>query len=46
MVVSVRLFAGLRERAGAARVEIELPEPATVGDLLAGRDPEQAPARA
>jgi molybdopterin synthase catalytic subunit/molybdopterin converting factor small subunit len=34
MVVSVRLFAGLRERAGAARVEVELPEPATVADLL------------
>jgi MoaE-MoaD fusion protein len=35
MLVSVRLFAGLRERAGAARVEVELPEPATVADLLA-----------
>jgi molybdopterin synthase catalytic subunit len=38
MVVSVRLFAGLRERAGAARVEVELPEPATVGDLLAAME--------
>jgi MoaE-MoaD fusion protein len=35
MLVSVRLFAGLRERAGAARVEVELPERATVADLLA-----------
>src|ERR671923_1026502 len=34
MVVSVRLFAGLRERAGAARVEVELPDEATVADLL------------
>jgi molybdopterin synthase catalytic subunit len=32
--ISVRLFAGLRERAGAERVEIELPEGASVGDLL------------
>jgi MoaE-MoaD fusion protein len=38
MLVSVRLFAGLRERAGAARVEIELPEAATVGDLLAAME--------
>jgi len=35
MRVSVRLFAGLRERAGHDRIEVELPEPATVGDLLA-----------
>jgi MoaE-MoaD fusion protein len=35
MLVSVRLFAGLRERAGSDRIEVELPEPATVGDLLA-----------
>jgi molybdopterin synthase catalytic subunit/molybdopterin converting factor small subunit len=34
MLVSVRLFAGLRERAGSARVEVELPDDATVGDLL------------
>ena len=33
--VSVRLFAGLRERAGAERVEVELPDGATVADLLA-----------
>jgi MoaE-MoaD fusion protein len=38
MLVSVRLFAGLRERAGAANVEVELPEPATVADLLAAMD--------
>jgi len=35
MLVSVRLFAGLRERAGTAHVEVELPDDATVGDLLA-----------
>jgi molybdopterin synthase catalytic subunit len=35
MLVSVRLFAGLRERAGAAHVDVELPDDATVGDLLA-----------
>jgi molybdopterin synthase catalytic subunit/molybdopterin converting factor small subunit len=38
MLVSVRLFAGLRERAGAARVDVELPEPATVADLLAAME--------
>jgi MoaE-MoaD fusion protein len=35
MKVSVRLFAGLRERAGAQHVEVELPEGAVVEDLLA-----------
>jgi molybdopterin converting factor subunit 1 len=35
MRVSVRLFAGLRERAGGERVEVELPEGAVVEDLLA-----------
>jgi molybdopterin converting factor subunit 1 len=35
MKVSVRLFAGLRERAGSDHVEIELPEGASVADLLA-----------
>jgi molybdopterin converting factor small subunit len=34
MIVSVRLFAILRERAGATTIEIELPEPATVDDAL------------
>ena len=38
MVVSVRLFAGLRERAGSDRVEVELPEGAVVSDLLALMD--------
>jgi molybdopterin converting factor subunit 1 len=33
--VSVRLFAGLRERAGSERIEVELPDGAVVGDLLA-----------
>jgi MoaE-MoaD fusion protein len=33
--VSVRLFAGLRERAGTDRLDVELPEGANVGDLLA-----------
>jgi MoaE-MoaD fusion protein len=35
MRVSVRLFAGLRERAGTDRLEIELPEDARVADVLA-----------
>jgi molybdopterin converting factor subunit 1 len=35
MRVSVRLFAGLRERAGTDRIEIELPESARVADVLA-----------
>jgi molybdopterin synthase catalytic subunit len=35
VTVSVRLFAGLRERAGSERVEVELPEGASVADLLA-----------
>lgn len=35
MRVPVRLFAGLRERAGAASIDVEVPEPATVGGLLA-----------
>jgi MoaE-MoaD fusion protein len=34
MLVSVRLFAALRERAGSDRVEVELPDGATVSDLL------------
>jgi molybdopterin synthase catalytic subunit len=32
--VSVRLFAGLRERAGSERIDVELPDGARVGDLL------------
>ena len=35
MRVVVRLFAGLRERAGVDRIEVELADGATVGDLLA-----------
>jgi molybdopterin converting factor subunit 1 len=35
MQVSVRLFAGLRERAGADRIEVELPDGARVADVLA-----------
>jgi molybdopterin synthase catalytic subunit len=39
MHVRVRLFAGLRERAGFNEVELELPEGATVGDALARLQP-------
>jgi MoaE-MoaD fusion protein len=35
MKVSVRLFAGLRERAGGQHVEVDLPDGAVVEDLLA-----------
>jgi MoaE-MoaD fusion protein len=35
MHVSVRLFAGLRERAGTDRLEVELPDGASVADVLA-----------
>ena len=35
MHVSVRLFAGLRERAGEDQIELELPDTASVGDALA-----------
>ncbi len=35
MHVAIRLFAGLRERAGAEAVELELPDGARVGDALA-----------
>jgi MoaE-MoaD fusion protein len=38
MVVTVRLFAGLRERAGRDRVEVELPDGAVVSDLLAAME--------
>ena len=36
MRVTVRLFAGLRERAGAAELTLELPDGARVADALAG----------
>jgi MoaE-MoaD fusion protein len=35
VLISVRLFAGLRERAGTDRLEVELPENAKVADVLA-----------
>jgi molybdopterin synthase catalytic subunit len=35
VLISVRLFAGLRERAGTDRLEVELPEGAKVADVLA-----------
>ena len=35
MLISVRLFAGLRERAGTDRLEVELPDDARVADVLA-----------
>ena len=35
MVVTVRLFAGLRERAGRAELELDLPDGARVSDALA-----------
>ena len=35
VLVTVRLFAGLRERAGSDRVQVELPEGASVAELLA-----------
>src|SRR3954471_12546442 len=34
-MVRVRLFAGLRERAGRSELELELPDDACVGDALA-----------
>src|SRR3954447_24830259 len=34
MKVTVRLFAGLRERAGSPTVELDLPEGASVADAL------------
>ncbi len=39
MQLTVRLFAGLRELAGADTVDVELAEPATVADLLAALGP-------
>ena len=38
MEVEVRLFAGLRQRAGTDRVRVQLPDPAKVSDLLAAMD--------
>jgi len=36
--ITVRLFAGLRERAGSDHVELELPDDARAGDVLAAMD--------
>jgi molybdopterin converting factor subunit 1 len=38
MLLTVRLFAGLRERAGASTLDLEIPEAGTVADLLAALD--------
>jgi molybdopterin synthase catalytic subunit len=38
VLIKVRLFAGLRERAGADHVELELPDDARAGDVLAAMD--------
>jgi molybdopterin synthase catalytic subunit len=35
MLLTVRLFAGLRERAGAGSLDVDVPDAATVADLLA-----------
>jgi len=44
MKVSVRLFAGLRERAGTGRRELELPEGARLGDVWAALELGEEPA--
>ena len=43
VIITVRLFAGLRERAGADRVELELPDDARASDVLSamGLEPGQ-----
>src|SRR5690349_18373788 len=38
VLITVRLFAGLRERAGTDRVELELPDDARAADVLAAMD--------
>ena len=38
MQLTVRLFAGLRERAGASTLDVEVPDAGTVADLLAALD--------
>ena len=38
MRITVRLFAGLRERAGSDRIELELPDDARAADVLAAMD--------
>lgn len=44
MQITVRLFAGLRERAGVGRRQLELPEGATVADVWAAADLGSEPA--
>jgi molybdopterin synthase catalytic subunit len=38
VLIKVRLFAGLRERAGSDHIELELPDDARAGDVLAAMD--------
>jgi molybdopterin converting factor subunit 1 len=38
VLITVRLFAGLRERAGTDRIELDLPDDARAGDVLAAMD--------
>src|SRR3954469_7880029 len=38
VIITVRLFAGLRERAGADHVELDLPDDARASDVLAAMD--------
>ncbi|MDA0165028.1 molybdenum cofactor biosynthesis protein MoaE [Solirubrobacter ginsenosidimutans] len=38
MIITVRLFAGLRERAGADHIELDLPDDARASDVLAAMD--------
>ena len=38
VIVTVRLFAGLRERAGSDRLQVEIPDGASVADLLVAMD--------
>src|SRR4051812_4681878 len=38
MLLTVRLFAGLRERAGASTLDVDVPDSGTVADLLAALD--------
>src|SRR3954452_3837934 len=38
VLITVRLFAGLRERAGSDHIELDLPDDARAGDVLAAMD--------
>ena len=44
MHVSIRLFAGLRERAGTGSRTLDLPDGATLGDVWAGLELGDEPA--